>query len=109
MHARRPEQERSYDQLMARSGYSPTEDHQSIGFLLRLLRQQYRYSRVYQRCCLGIGEADFRHLQRLTGLRPATFEEDVRQAALACHDPNLQYLAGALAQAQQLRAQASIP
>ena len=109
MHARRPEQERSYDQLMARWGYAPTEDRQSIGFLLRLLREQYRYSRVYQRCCLGIGEADFRHLQRLAGPRPAAFAEDVRQAALACNVPNMQYLAGALAQAQQLLAQASIP
>ncbi len=109
MHARRPEQERSYDQLMARWGYAPTEDRQSIGFLLRLLREQYRYSRVYQRCCLGIGEADFRCLQRLACPRPASFEQDVRQAALACNVPNMQYLAGALAQAQQLLARASIP
>ncbi len=95
-------QELSYEQLMARWGYGINDETTTIGFLLRILRQHFRHSQVFQRCWFGMSESDFRRLQRMARPRVDHFEADVRQMAMTCNIRNFQSFFVAMEQAHQL-------
>ncbi len=98
-------QELSYEQLMARWGYCIDGETATIGFLLRILRQHFGHSQVFQRCCFGMSESDFRRLQRMARPRADHFVADVRQTAMACHISNFQNFCVAMEQARKLAEQ----
>ena len=93
-------QEISYHDLRVRWGYDPVAESQTLGVLLRRLREQGGYSAVEQRCRFGLAELDFRCLQRMPIPRSEHFADDVRQMALACNVANLRDFATAMEQAQ---------
>ncbi len=92
----------SYEDLMARWGYCLAGEAATIGYLLRILRERSGQSQVFQRCCFGIGEADFRRLQRMARPREDYFLEDVRLTATACNVTDHQGFVAALEQARRL-------
>ncbi len=92
----------SYEQLLARWGYQIDGETATIGFLLRILRQHSGHSQVFQRCCFGMSESDFRRLQRMPRPRLDHFEADVRQTAIACHIPNVQSFLAAMEHTHKL-------
>ncbi len=95
-------QELSYEQLMARWGYCIDGETTTIGFLLRILREHFGHSRVFQRCYFGMSESDFRRLQRMARPRTDHFAEDGWQMAMACNIPNFRSFLLAMEQAHQL-------
>ncbi len=92
----------SYAQLRKNWGYCNDGDTNTVGFLLRLLREQFGYSRVFQRCGFGINEADFLRLQRMACPEADRFGANVRQIALACNIPNIRSFLLAIEQANEL-------
>lgn len=94
--------ELSYEQLMARWGFFVDGEERTIAFLLRILRTHAGYSQVYQRCSFGMGEADFRRLQRMRRPRADHFVEDVQKIALACKITNIRSFVAAMEQAHSL-------
>ena len=94
--------ELSYEQLMARWGHCLGGEAATIGYLLRILRERTGQSQVFQRCCFGMGEADFRRLQRMARPREDHFLEDVRQTATACNITDHQRFVTAMEQACRL-------
>ena len=92
----------SYEELMARWGYCLAGEAATIGHLLRILRERSGESQVFQRCCFGISEADFRRLQRMVRPREDHFLEDVRRTATACNVTDHQRFVTAMEQACRL-------
>ena len=93
-------QELSYYDLRVRWGYDPVAESQTLGVLLRRLREQGGYSAVEQRCRFGLARPDFRCLQRMPILRSEHFSNAVRQMAFACNVAYLRDFATAMEQAQ---------
>ena len=93
-------QDISYYDLRVRWGYDPVAESQTLGVLLRRLRDQGGYSAVEQRCRFGLAELDFRCLQRMPIPHRDRFADDVRKMALACNVTNLRDVATAMEQSQ---------